>query len=133
ELAEFQQRLVGDTMEFLGIIALMLLTIWIFLQGFRIVSGRSRDSMMGLVVDSLRATLLIAAATGFAAANSDIYDRVTNGLGNVIIGVVTGEDQDLDDLYGSMDNALAAMELSLAAVQAVKVVDKDVTNKDTLE
>lgn len=133
ELAEFQQRLVGDTMEFLGIIALMLLTIWIFLQGFRIVSGRSRDSMMGLVVDSLRATLIIAAATGFAAANSDIYDRVTNGLGNVIIGVVTGEDQDLDDLYGSMDNALAAMELSLAAVQAVKVVDKDVTNKDTLE
>lgn len=123
ELAEFQDRLVGDTMEFLGIIALVLLTIWIFWQGFRIVSGRSRESMMALVVDSLRATLIIAAATGFAAANSDIYNNVTEGLGNVVIGVVTGDDMDVDDLYGSMDKALAGMELALAAVQAVQIRD----------
>jgi type IV secretion system protein VirB6 len=131
ELAEFQQRLVGDTMEFLGMVALVLLTIWIFWQGYRIVSGRSRDSMMGLVVDSLRATLIIAAATGFAAANSDIYDRVTNGLGNVIIGVVTGEDMDVNDLYGSMDQALASMELALAAVQSVQI--KETTTGDATD
>jgi type IV secretion system protein VirB6 len=121
ELAEFQQRLVSDTMEFLGLVALALLTIWIFVQGFRIVTGRSRDSMMALVVDSLRATLIIAVATGFAAANTGIYDRVTNGLGNVIIGVVAGEDKDVDDLYQSMDNAMAGMELALAAVQSVQI------------
>jgi type IV secretion system protein VirB6 len=119
ELSEFQTNLVGRMMTFLGVIALAVLTIWIFYQGFRILTGRSRESMMGLVVDSLRATLIIGFATGFAAGNATIYNGITDGLGDVIVGVVA--DGDANSLYGDMDKALATMSLALGSVEAVKV------------
>ena len=119
ELSEFQTNLVGRMMTFLGVIALSVLTIWIFYQGFRILTGRSRESMMGLVVDSLRATLIIGFATGFAAGNATIYNGITDGLGDVIVGVVA--DGDAASLYGDMDKALATMSLALGSVEAVKV------------
>lgn len=119
ELSEFQTNLVGRMMTFLGVFALAILTVWIFYQGFRILTGRSRESMMGLVVDSLRATLIIGFATGFAAGNATIYNGITDGLGDVIVGVVA--DGDADSLYGDMDKALATMSLALGSVEAVKV------------
>lgn len=119
ELAEYQTNLVGRMMTILGVVAVSLLTLWIFYQGFRIVTGRSRESMMGLVVDSLRATLIIGIATGFAVGNATIYNGITDGLGDVIVGVVA--DADADSLYGDMDKALAAMSLALGSVEAVQV------------
>lgn len=121
EIGEFQQNLVGRMMVFFGAIALMILTFWIWWQGFRIVTGRSRESLMGLVVDSLRATLVIAFATGFAAANSQVYDKLTEGMGSVIVNVVTGDDVGTDGLYTRMDNSLALMSLALGSVEAIQV------------
>lgn len=123
EIGEFQDRLIGDMMSFLGAMALVLLTVWILWQGFRIVTGRSRDSMMALVVDSLRATLVIAAATGFAMANSTVYESVTDGLGNAIVSVISGEDYDADDLYGDIDKSLAVMNLAMGSIENVQALD----------
>lgn len=133
ELAEFQTNLVGRMMAILGVVAVSLLTLWIFYQGFRIVTGRSRESMMALVVDSLRATLIIGIATGFAVGNGTIYNGITDGLGDVIVGVVA--DGDADSLYGDMDKALATMSLALGSVEAVKVVpgsDADAAKKRSM-
>lgn len=74
---------------------------------------------MGLVVDSLRATLIIGIATGFAVGNATIYNGITDGLGDVIVGIVA--DVDADSLYGDMDKALAVMSIALGSVEAVQV------------
>ena len=77
EIAEFQARLLTDMMAFFGIVAANLMIIWILIQGFRIISGRSRDSMMALVVQGLRATLIVMLASG----GSQLYWTLTDGMG----------------------------------------------------
>lgn len=46
--------------------ALTALTLWILIQGYRIVTGQSREAAMGLVVTALRAALIIGLATSMA-------------------------------------------------------------------
>ena len=125
EITEFQDNLVNRTMLVLGALALALLTLWIFYQGFRIVTGRSRESMMGLVSDSLRATLIIGVATGFAVANPSIYRGVTDGLGELIYQTVTSDESDLNDMYSTMDRSLVIMNVAMARLDSLQ------TGKDT--
>ena len=125
EIGEFQARLLGDWFAFLGVLALGLLTVWILVKGYRIMTGRSRDSLMALVVDSLRATLVIGVATAFAGANAGVYERLTDGMGRVIVGVVANKDigsggDALDDLYESMDKSMAAMNLAMGSIEAIQ-------------
>ena len=81
EIAEFQARLLTDMMAFFGIVAANLMIIWILIQGFRIISGRSRDSMMALVAQGLRATLFVMLATSMASGGSQPYWTLTDGMG----------------------------------------------------
>ena len=59
EIEVFCNNLLGRTASLIGGAALSLLTLWIMLQGYRIVTGQSRDSMMALVTHSLRAALIV--------------------------------------------------------------------------
>ncbi|MEC5197785.1 hypothetical protein GGR75_004371, partial [Xanthomonas campestris] len=46
------------------------LTLWVMFQGYRIVTGQSREAAMGLVVTALRAALIIGLATSMAEGSS---------------------------------------------------------------
>ncbi|NMI54036.1 hypothetical protein E1J25_20905, partial [Xanthomonas hortorum pv. taraxaci] len=59
EIAIFQWELLQRTTAWVGVVALTLLTLWILIQGYRIVTGQSREAAMGLVVTALRAALII--------------------------------------------------------------------------
>ena len=72
EIDEFGVNLLGRMMAWVGSIALTLMTLWILIQGYRIVTGQSRDSMMALVSNSLRGTLIVGLATGLAIGGSDV-------------------------------------------------------------
>ena len=67
----FLEGLIGRTMSLAGAVALSLMTVWILFKGFRILSGKSQESMMALVMDSLRAALIVTAATTMAAGEFD--------------------------------------------------------------
>ena len=45
EIANFGEGVLGRMMTWVGSIALVLMTLWVLIQGFRIATGRSRDSM----------------------------------------------------------------------------------------
>ncbi|MRE90842.1 type VI secretion protein, partial [Stenotrophomonas sp. M37] len=63
---EFGIELLGNMMAWVDSIALILMTLWVLIQGFRIVTGRSRDSMMVLVTNMARAALIVSVATSMA-------------------------------------------------------------------
>ncbi|MCC8487363.1 type IV secretion system protein, partial [Xanthomonas campestris] len=63
EIAIFQWELLQRTTAWVGMVALTVLTIWIFIQGYRLATGQSREAAMGLVVTALRAALIIGVAT----------------------------------------------------------------------
>ena len=54
----FGLELLNNMMTWVGGIALVLMTLWVLIQGYRIVTGQSRDSMMALVTNMARAALI---------------------------------------------------------------------------
>lgn len=59
--------------------AFVLTTVWILFNGWMIISGRSRESMMGLVVQALRVVLIVTAATTMAFGSTRLYTTPTDG------------------------------------------------------
>lgn len=120
EIREFGIEMLGRTMQWVGAVALTLMTIWILIQGYRIVTGRSRESMMLLVMNSLRATLVLTVATSMALFGSDLHGFLTDTVKDEINWVVTGED---DGPERAIDRNLAWMQVALTSIDALQVVD----------
>jgi len=93
-----------------------VLTIWIMFQGYRIVTGQSKQPMMVLVGDSLKATLVVFIATSVAYSSSPIYWTLTDGMSTTIAQYVTGED---GSPFKHIDNNLAGMELAMGTIDAI--------------
>ena len=125
EIKEFAGNLLGRMAALVAGVVLALLTLWIFIQGYRITTGQSRESMMALVTNSLRAVLIIGIATGAGAAAGSIYYTVTNGLSQQINELVTGPG---GNTYGDIDKALAIMQVGVDVIDSVDTGDDVITN-----
>ena len=119
-IQNFGLNMMGSAMATAGGIALVLMTIWIFFQGLRFVTGQSRESFMAFVITTLRAMLIVVAATTFAAGASNIYTLINDDMKGAITTLVTGEDEAPEDL---IDKNLAYMQLGLSSIDALQIVD----------
>lgn len=118
EIGEFAGNLLGRVLLVAGGAALTLLTLWILVQGYRIATGQSREPMMALVTNSLKAVLVIGIATGAAAGAGSIYSTVTDGLVEVVNEVVTGDAD--GGAYEDIDRTLAIMQVALEVIDNVE-------------
>lgn len=118
EIHTFGIQLMGRAMSWVGMIALTLLTLWILIQGFRIVTGQSRDSMMALVMNSLKATLILSVATSMAMFGTDLDKMLTEDVKNEINQVVTGSSSSPEE---AIDRNLAWMQVALSSIDVLDV------------
>ena len=118
EIDEFGVNLLGRTMAWVGSVVLTLMTLWISIQGYRIVTGQSHESMMALVNYSLRSVLIIGIATGMAVGGSTIYRFLSEDVSREITQVVTGNDE---DAYASIDRSLGYMQFALGSIDTLQV------------
>ncbi len=123
EIAEFGVELLGRMMKWVGAIALTLMTLWVLVQGFRIVTGRSRDSLMALVTDMAKAALIVSVATTMAMFGSDLHSFLNKDVKNEITYVITGEKESPEDM---IDKNLGYMQLALSSIDALDAMG-DVT------
>jgi len=119
----FRDNLLGRTASLLGGAALSLLTLWIMIQGYRIAIGQSRESLMGLVTNSLRAVLIVGLATAAAAGGGSTYRTLTDGLSSEVSQMVTGTDE---DVYDRVDKCLAYMQVALASIDTLDVAGDEI-------
>lgn len=127
EIDTFRRNVIGNLMELMTTLALTLLTIWILFRGYLIVTGRSRDSMMGLVVDSLRATLIVIAASTMAFGSTSIYRSISQTLPKGINEMVTGE---YEHPARNIDNALNQMQAAMLLIDAIPALDNSSNKTD---
>lgn len=116
EIDFFQWHLLQQTTVRVGAFALVLISLWITIQGYRIATGRSQMHMMGLVVDSLRNVLIIGVATSMAAGSSQLYWAVTDGMSSEIAVVVSGNST---DSFQSIDKNLALMAVAMGTIDSL--------------
>lgn len=117
EIGEFAGNLLGRVVAVAGSAALALLTLWILVQGWRIATGLSREPMMALVGDALKAVLVIGIATGAAAGAGSTYRTLTDGLGEVVAQVVSGHED--GGAYEDIDRTLAIMQVALEVIGSI--------------
>jgi len=127
QIDAFQAAMLGRTMSWVSGMSLTLLTLWVLSQGFMIVTGRSRESLMGLVVGSLRGFLIVLAATSMSFAGRDVTNFISKKMPEEIHQVITGSDEKVED---SIDENLKLMGLIFALVDALPVSDSDQNQSD---
>lgn len=126
QIESFQSGLLQRGTKWVSGMAFTLCTLWVLMQGFMIVTGRSRDSMMGLVVGSLRIFLIVSAATAMSFAGTDLTKFLGDRLPAEINEVVTGNNEKPEE---SIDKNLKLMGLIFALVDAVAVGTDDPQNQ----
>lgn len=128
EIAEFAGNLLRRVAKLVGGVALTVVTWWIIYQGYRIVTGQSREPMMGLVANSLKAVLIVGVAIGAAAGAGSTYKAMTDGLNTVVRKTVTGDEG--AGSYADIDKTLAIMQLALEVIDSVDSGDNVLADKN---
>jgi type IV secretion system protein VirB6 len=120
EIIALRDNMLQRLTFWIGSVGMTLMIMWIMIQGYRIVTGQSRDSMMALVVNSLRSLLILLAATTLSFGSADIYLMMTDGVPKEIAGVVTGANSSPAD---SIDKGLTKMQAAMAAIEALPTLE----------
>jgi type IV secretion system protein VirB6 len=107
--------------------ALVLVTLWILIQGFRMVTGQSREPIMQVVSNMAKIALIVAAATTMSIAGSNLHTFFTTDLSSSINTLFTGSDQTAAEL---IDQNLAYTQIAMSAIDAVQLVQGDEEGRD---
>ncbi|WP_394537847.1 type IV secretion system protein [Lysobacter enzymogenes] len=120
EVLAFRETMVRGMADWVGALAATLMALWIFMQGYKVMTGQSRNSMMELVVGSMRNVLIVMVATSLTVGTSSLYTTLTDDLPRAIAESVTGRDQDPAQ---TIDRGLTNMQLAMAAIEALPALD----------
>lgn len=118
----FGVNLMGAVTSWMTAIALVLVTLWIMIQGYRMITGQSRESMAGLVVHMVRVVVIVTVATAIGVAGPNLHTLVTTELTNDVNQLFTG---DGSTLAQTIDQNLAYTQLAMAAIDTVQVPPGD--------
>lgn len=98
------------------------------IRSYRMITGQSRESMMALVLNAARITIIVTVASSasiFSQPLQNFFAADGNGsLGAAISGLVSGESSPA----AQIDRNMAATQLTLAAIDVVQVPSGDTEN-----
>lgn len=112
------QQMVVNTVQWISYFALILVTFWVFLQGYRLVTGQSREPAMTLVAHMIRISLAVTFATTVSLVNGDLRTFVTQDMSDGINFMVNGS---TSSMTSTIDSNLAYTQLAMAAIDSVQV------------
>jgi type IV secretion system protein VirB6 len=125
EITKFMAALTGGFVELAGGLALILVTIWIMIQGYRIATGQSRESMMGFVVSSMRVVFIVTTATTLGIFGSDLHTMFTGTLQTDLNQLFTGNNTTFAE---TVDQNLAYTAVAMAAIDTIQTAPGDTDN-----
>jgi type IV secretion system protein VirB6 len=114
----FGMDLMAKFMTWASAVALVFITLWIMIQGYRMITGQSRDSMMALVMSMTRVAIIVTVATTMSIFGTNLLSYFTTDLSNGINQMFTGDNTSIAQ---TIDDNLAWTQLALAAIDSVKV------------
>ena len=124
KFVQYEIRSLGpDIMSrFVGVAvtgALTLMTIWIIFQGYRIMSGQSRDSLASFALSTARTAFIIIFASTMALFGEDIHTLMTEDMNEAIVELVTGETG--TDASQMIERNMAFAQVAIYSIDAVQV------------
>ncbi|SFR90120.1 type IV secretion system protein VirB6 [Dyella sp. OK004] len=118
EIDNLSKQMVQNTVQWISFFALILVTLWVFLQGYRLVTGQMRESAMTVVSNMIKIALVVTFATTVSLVNNDVRTFVTQDMSNAINYMVNGSSSSMTD---TIDKNLAYTQMAMAAIDTVQV------------
>jgi type IV secretion system protein VirB6 len=120
KIDDFMNTVVTNVMGWASAIAVTLVTLWIMIQGYRMITGQSRESMMALVVNMAKIAVIAAAATTMSFMGNDLRTWFTDDLSSGINQLITGSASSPID---QIDQNLAYTQMALGAIDGIEASD----------
>jgi Type IV secretory pathway, VirB6 components len=127
EIDEFGMELMKNAMNWVSVIAMTAVTLWILLAGYRIATGQSRESAMATMVKATKIVVILSIASVVGANGAMLHKTMTDNLDQEIHQLFTGDTGSAAD---AIDDNLAYTQLALAAVDVVRVGPNDPESLD---
>ena len=87
----FLEHTLSGALTIVGVVALTIMTLWIMIQGFLIVTGRSQDGLKGFLIQAFKSYLIVLVATGLAAGQGFSVRTLTDDLMSSVAEVMAGD------------------------------------------
>ncbi len=119
QIDSFRENILAGFGSVAGAAALTLMTLWLLIQGYRIVTGQSRESMTALVTNMARSAFIVSLATSMAMFGGEIQKFVLEDLKGLISFLITGKNVQPEE---QIKEALGWMQLAFTFVDSIHVV-----------
>lgn len=123
KIEKFGYNMMERVAGWASAMALTLVTIWILVQGYRILTGTMREPLMATVLSMGRVAVIVGAASTMAFAGTDLHKFLTETLDKQVHGFFTGNSDETTS--SAIDKNLGWTQLALGAINAVQVVPGD--------
>ncbi|HKT29209.1 type IV secretion system protein [Dyella sp.] len=128
QINQFGLNLMTRAMTWASAIALTLVTLWIIVQGYRLLTGQSREPLMHMVLNMARIAVIVSAATTMSVVGTNLHDWLTIGLDKEVHGLFTGNGD--ESTAQDVDKNLAYTQVALGTIDAVQIVPGDQEMQD---
>jgi len=128
KINSFGMSLMATFMTWASAIALVMVTLWIMIQGYRIITGQMHESLMAMVTNMTRVVVIVTVATTMGIFGTNLHQLFTTDLSTGINQMFTGSNETAAQ---TIDNNLAWTQLALGAIDAVQVPSGDQATNDT--
>lgn len=118
KVRDFGLDLMHQVMLWVSAVALVLVTLWILIQGYRFITGQARESLIGMVTHMTRVVVIVTAASTTGVLGSDLHTFFVQDMSTAINQLMTGSD---DTPAETIDKNLAYTQLALSTIDAVKI------------
>lgn len=122
KIQQFGLHLVQHMMAWAAGIALVLVTLWIMIQGYRVLTGQMREPLMSLVANMARIAFIVTVATTMSMLGSNLMQLLGTQLPTEINQLVSGSSS---SPQAQIDKNLAQMQIVLSVIDDVKVPSGD--------
>ena len=117
EIATRMTRLLGNATKLATSTALILMSIWVWWQGWRIVTGQTQESMSRFFAQSAQRVFILAMAFGFSVGGTPIFEFLADGLPRAVNALITGDD---GPLGAKIDDNLLKMQMAMSAIDLLQ-------------
>jgi len=139
QVDNFGIGLMNNVMRWMNVLWVTLVSLWIMLQGYRMITGQSHGSMTALVMQMTRAVLIVSVATTMTLLGSDLHDMLTKELPSDINNLISKGSSVVSSICPNADTSpsalidcnLAFSQVAMTAIDAVQVPIGDTETANT--
>lgn len=114
---DFMTHLMNQLMSVVAAVGLLMVTVWIMVVGYRIISGTMREPLMAVVTNMARIVIIVTVATSMSIFGSDLHNLATNEIPTDLNQMFTG---DSSTIQSSINANLGQTVAAMAAIDAVQ-------------